>query len=201
MNKEELKQYLSVAIDALSEEELASFSLKFSEPDLLSIGNEISSLNGEVKKMNTVSLKLSNQIHTLFEQNTQKIDDNVNLDDKIKQLLLKIIEQDELINRTKQHFDKLPEMKYFFNFKFKKYFYAWKEGFFIQNEKWTQFLRSIDLKKTGKVGELFNPNFHEAVETISDTNQKDNHITDSEEVGYLYKNILLKRAKVTVNKI
>ncbi len=200
MTKEELKQYLSVAIDALSKEELAGFSLKFSEPDLLSIGNEVSSLTGEVKKMNTVSLKLSNEIHTLFEKNKHETEENVTLDENTKQLLLKLIEQDELINRTKHHFEEIPEMKLLFNFEFKKYFYAWREGFTIQNEKWTQFIRSADLKKTGNIGEVFNPNFHEAIETISDINKKDGQITESEEIGYLYKGILLKRAKVTVNK-
>jgi len=201
MTKEELKQYLSVAIDALSEDELAGFSSKFNEPDLLSIGNEVSSLTGEVKKMNTVSLKLSNEIHTLFEKNKQETEENVTLDENTKQLLHKLIEQDELINRTKHHFEEIPEMKLLFNFEFKKQFYAWREGFTIQNEKWIQFIRSADLKKMGNVGEVFNPNLHEAIETISDTNKKDGQITESEEIGYLYKGILLKRAKVTVNKI
>ena len=200
MNKEELKQYLSVAIDALSEEELASFSLKFNEPDLLSIGNQVSSLTGEVKKMNTVSLKLSNEINTLFEKNKQETEENVTLDENTKQLLLKLIEQDELINRTKYHFEEIPEMNNFFNFDFKKHFYAWREGFSIQNEKWTQFIRSADLKRTGIVGEIFNPNFHEAIETMNDVNKKEGQITENDEIGYLYKGILLKRAKVTVNK-
>lgn len=201
MQKEELKQYLNAAIDALSQEELDRFTLSIDEPDLFSVGEEVVALKGEVKKMNSVSLKLSNEIHALFEKTKEEAEKKSQLDEKTKDILLKITEQDELIQRTRKYFDELPKLKSFFKRDFQNKFYAWREGFYIQNEKWQQFIDSIGLTRTGNAGEIFDKEYHEAVDIVQKKKRKDNEIVDVEEVGYLYKDILLKRAKVIVNKL
>ncbi|MCD4745846.1 MAG: nucleotide exchange factor GrpE [Bacteroidales bacterium] len=108
---------------------------------------------------------------------------------------------DELTNRTKVLFYELPDLGLESINIFNKQFIAWKEGYTILNEKWKRLLISLGLISTGTKGEMFNPNYHEAIETISDTQLMNNQITDCLETGYLYNNSLIRRAKVIVNKI
>ncbi len=203
MQKEELKQYLNAAIDALSYEELNMFmfTLKSDEPDLLSVGQEVVTLKGEVKKMNTISLKLSGEINAMFEKTKKENEKDSVLSKDLKRVLLKITAQDELMMRTKYHFDELPEMSRFLNRNFKKKFFAWKDGFNIQHKKWEKFMTSIDMERTGLEDEVFNKEYHEAIEIVSKSSIEHMQITENQEIGYLYNNILIKRAKVTVNKL
>ncbi len=206
MNREELKNYLSVAIDALDDEQFKKFSVLFEEPDLKSITNEVVALKGEVKKMNTVSLRLTNELHSLMENSKEeKEKEKLEVDNFENKELLetfnKIIEQDELILNTKKYLENLPEPKSLFNKEFIKQFYGWKSGYEIQTKKWEQFILTIGLKRSGFVGDSFNPEQQEAVETVSNVKFENGIITDCHEIAYFYKNIMLKRGKVTVNKI
>ena len=211
MNKEEFKNYLNSAIESLTEEELQQFSVKFKEPDLETVARELLALKGEVKKMNTVSLKLFNEINIVVENSKkEKIElessyneEEGNAEDinkELRSVLERIIEQDELIRRTNYYFAQLPALQSLFTFKFSKQYAAWKEGYSIQNEKWEQFILNIGIIRTGIEGDMFNPEYHEAIEKTTNYYYKNGQITDTTNTGYLYKNILIKRAKVTVNK-
>lgn len=200
MNREELKTYLIKVIDSLTDEELQGFKIYSPEPDLLSITKEIASLSGEVKKMNNISLKINNNIQAVIDNTNQIAEESETIDDKTPEILSKIIEQDELTERTLENFNKIIELTPLNFFKFTKQFSGWKEGYNIFNEKWKAFIKSSGLKTTGNAGEMFDPNFHEAIGTVSNDNQPDNVIVECQEVGYLYKNSLVRQAKVTVNK-
>ncbi len=301
MLREQLKKYLNSAIDALSDEDLRSFSFEKNEPDLMSINSEMIALKGEVKKMNSVSLKINNNIQTVIDKEEERLNEEDGyIDEDLRKLLDDVCSLNELVNRTHQHFTSLPEIQLFkinnefnqwkrdlkshadnwndnlneieklkvytkehfklpddkkshwFNIfdrkpdswrkdfekiilkwedsftridalankskivfyeipnieeKFNKIdnfltqFNKWREGYDIYNYKWQQFIKSLGLKTTGKVGEQFDANYHEAIATDNKPEIYNNQITECEDVGYLYKGEVIRTAKVVVNKI
>jgi len=199
MSREEIKNYLIATIDAMSDEDLTEFVFPEKDIDLYTLAEEITSLKSEVKKTNNVSMKLNSNIQNLIENSEKKIE-NDNIDADLKNILLKIANHNELSIRTKHNFDELPELSFLNLSSFKKHFYAWKSGYEIYNEMWGNLLKDTGLKPTGKNNELFNPEFHEVIDTEQNSDIENNIILDTQDLGYMYKNILLKRAKVVVNK-
>ncbi len=61
-------------------------------------------------------------------------------------------------------------------------------------------LEKIGLKPLDGVGEPFDPNFHEALAMEANSEIPENHILQEYERGYLYKDRLLRAAKVVVSK-
>ena len=69
----------------------------------------------------------------------------------------------------------------------------------IQND----FLKKMDEKEItqfGEKGEIFDPELHEALTTTNDSKKKDNEIVEVYESGFQYKDLIIKHAKVVVNK-
>ena len=202
MNKETLKQYLCEAIDSLSEYDLEHFLIQDKEPDLMSVAEEIISIKGELKKMNNVSLRLNNNIQSIFEKkDAQNSELSGILNEDLTRVLEQIVDFDELLKRTNTHFDELPELTLFNLSNFKNKFLVWKGGFKILTEKWEHLINNADIKRTGREGDEFNPLFHEATAVINISSLENNMISEYQELGYLYKNNLIKRAKVIVNKV
>ena len=56
------------------------------------------------------------------------------------------------------------------------------------------------VKPFGKVGENFDPELHEALTTTNDSKIDDNSIVEIYESGYKYKDLIIRHAKVVVNK-
>ncbi|MBI5217591.1 MAG: nucleotide exchange factor GrpE [Bacteroidia bacterium] len=205
--REQIKEYLIQAIDALSEEEVNEISAYWKEPDLSTFTNELVALKSEVKKNNTISQKLTNDILVV----TDKINDSlkiaeevkkeVSVDDNIKEIISKIFDFDETLGRTLKEYEELPTLSLLNYFKYKTAFLCWRVGFEILTEKWDEFLLLNQLSVTGKEGEFFDPSFHEAIETINDDDFENNEITECLEKGYLFKSALIRRAKVVVNKL
>ena len=52
----------------------------------------------------------------------------------------------------------------------------------------------------GEKGEIFDPELHEALTTTNDSEKKDNEIVEIHEAGFKYKDLIIKHAKVVVNK-
>ena len=65
------------------------------------------------------------------------------------------------------------------------------------------FIKKLDVKGVkpfGKVGENFDPELHEALTTTNDSKIDDNSIVEIYESGYKYKDLIIRHAKVVVNK-
>jgi molecular chaperone GrpE len=61
-------------------------------------------------------------------------------------------------------------------------------------------LESNKVKPFGKVGEKFDPEQHEALTTKNDQKIDDDTIIEVYESGYMYKDLIIRHAKVVVNK-
>ena len=57
-----------------------------------------------------------------------------------------------------------------------------------------------DIKEFGKVGDIFDPELHEALTTASLEDKKDDSIVEVYELGFKYKDLIIRHAKVVVNK-
>jgi molecular chaperone GrpE len=57
-----------------------------------------------------------------------------------------------------------------------------------------------EIKEFGKVGDIFNPELHEALTTASFEDKKDDEIVEVYELGFKYKDLIIRHAKVVVNK-
>ena len=65
------------------------------------------------------------------------------------------------------------------------------------------FIKKLDVKGVkpfGEVGDNFDPELHEALTTINDPKTDDNLIVEIYESGYKYKDLIIRHAKVVVNK-
>ena len=65
------------------------------------------------------------------------------------------------------------------------------------------FLKKMEEKEIiqfGEKGDIFDPELHEALTTTSDKKKKDNEIVEVYEAGFQYKDLIIKHAKVIVNK-
>ena len=61
-------------------------------------------------------------------------------------------------------------------------------------------LESKGVKPFGKVGDSFDPELHEALTTTNDSKINDDIIVEIYESGYKYKDLIIRHAKVVVNK-
>ena len=57
-----------------------------------------------------------------------------------------------------------------------------------------------EITQFGEKGEIFDPELHEALTTTNDSKKKDNEIVEVYEAGFQYKDLIIKHAKVVVNK-
>ena len=65
------------------------------------------------------------------------------------------------------------------------------------------FIKKLDakgVKPFGEIGDNFNPELHEALTTTNDLKIDDNSIVEIYEYGYKYKDLIIRHAKVVVNK-
>ena len=203
MNKQELKEYINEAIDSLDTEDLEEMFPNANQPSLYALAHELLGMRGEVRKLSKASLKLGNGVQLLTEQVSTEINSGRIKEDaqeRLESLLEELIKQDETLTRTDSHTQTLPKIGFWNVNKFKNQFNSWKTGYDITIDQWKQFIKSLGLVKTGLEGELFDPNYHEAVAIKNLPNVDNNIIVESEVIGYIYQQELLRRAKVVVNK-
>lgn len=65
------------------------------------------------------------------------------------------------------------------------------------------FLKKMEerqIAEFGEKGDIFDPDLHEALTTTSNKKKKDDEIVEVYEVGVKYKDLIIKHAKVVVNK-
>lgn len=220
MTKEELKAYILEAVDALDPADLEVLFPPNQQPDLYAVVEELTGLKGAVSKLSGSTLKLNHEIHSLVgqvgmqqEQQTQlmfalqekekeeKATEEETLNTDLKNLLVKLLEMDEVFQLAVSGYQALPSPTLFNLNQFKTKLAAWQKGFDITLNRWQKLLQSINLYKTGLVGEDFNPELHEAVAVKHQNDKTNNTILETEQAGFLYKGKVLKQAKVVVNKV
>ncbi len=74
------------------------------------------------------------------------------------------------------------------------------EGFLKIKEQIEVFLKEEGVEKVRAEGEEFDPFYHEAIETIESDSLKSGIVSEELQKGYLYKNRVLRPAKVKVVK-
>lgn len=210
MTKEEFKDYILEAVEAMDETELEYLFPAKEQPDLFTVVSELVGMRGEVKKLAGTSLRINHDLQAFLEQqgiiaeekdSTETLEaENRELQDELKMLLLQLLEQDDFIGKTSRHLEELPEPKVFSLSTYRTRLASWQKGFDITLAKWQAFIKSLGLYKTGEPGEPFNPQYHEAVDVKYDPAQQDNCVLETEVAGFLYKQQVLRLAKVVVNK-
>ena len=75
-----------------------------------------------------------------------------------------------------------------------------KEGLSMVNSKLDKFLDNNDIKRFGIVGDLVDPELHDAMMAKYDESKDENTILDVFESGFTYRDKVVRHAKVIVNK-
>ena len=75
-----------------------------------------------------------------------------------------------------------------------------KKALLLVKEDFNKKLESKGVKPFGKVGDNFDPELHEALTTTNDSKVDDDIIVEIYESGYKYKDLIIRHAKVVVNK-
>ena len=75
-----------------------------------------------------------------------------------------------------------------------------KKALELVKNDFTKKLDSRGVKPFGEVGDKFNPELHEALTTTNDSKIDDDIVVEIYESGYMYKDLIIRHAKVVVNK-
>ena len=75
-----------------------------------------------------------------------------------------------------------------------------KKALLLVKDDFIKKLDVKDVKPFGEVGDNFDPELHEALTTTNDSKIDDNSIVEIYESGYKYKDLIIRHAKVVVNK-
>lgn len=76
---------------------------------------------------------------------------------------------------------------------------AWYEGFSHIYKNFTEFIKKLGITEIKTQGEIFNPEFHEAVSQASDETKEDHEVIKELTPGYKMNEKVLAPAKVIVN--
>ncbi len=74
------------------------------------------------------------------------------------------------------------------------------QGVEMIENKILETLKSLGVKKIQSIGEVYNPNFHEAITVMRNENYDNNIILEEFQAGYTYNDKVIRYAKVIVNK-
>jgi molecular chaperone GrpE (heat shock protein) len=208
MNKEELLKYITQAVASLNEQDINVLFPDNAQPDLGTIVQEIIGLRGEVRKVAQSTLKLNHDVQSMLEQQKSlslatptPVVEKRTEEDIDKLLLQQLIEQNDIMQRTMKHFKDLPEVKWFNVTHYRQQMAAWRKGYEIAQEQWSNIIKNANLYVTGQVGEIFDPTYHEAIAVKNDPTQSNNVILQTELLGYIRNQKIIRRAKVIVNKL
>ena len=75
-----------------------------------------------------------------------------------------------------------------------------QKALLLIKEDFLKKMSSKEIKEFGEVGEIFNPELHEALTTANLKDKKEDEIVEVYEVGFKYKDLIIRHAKVVVNK-
>ena len=75
-----------------------------------------------------------------------------------------------------------------------------QKALLLIKEDFLKKMSSKEIKEFGEVGEIFNPELHEALTTSNLKDKEEDEIVDVYEVGFKYKDLIIRHAKVVVSK-
>ncbi len=75
-----------------------------------------------------------------------------------------------------------------------------QKALLLIKEDFLKKMSNKEIKEFGEVGEIFNPELHEALTTANLKDKKEDEIVEVYEVGFKYKDLIIRHAKVVVNK-
>jgi molecular chaperone GrpE (heat shock protein) len=221
MTKLDFLKYIQQAVDGLEQDDLDALMPDTAQPDLYTIVQELVGLRGEVRKLAQAALKTNNDVQTmLVQQKNMLAEATANLASapvtpvatpmqvqdyaevpEYQDLLKQIMEQDDWMQRTLSHLETLPELTFWSLNAYRQKMASWRKGYEMTHQKWQQFVKSSGIYATGKVGEVFDPAFHEAIAVKTVADKAHGVILETELVGYLRGEKVVRRAKVVVNKL
>lgn len=76
----------------------------------------------------------------------------------------------------------------------------WATGMLAVEKQFVQKLQEMGIKRIATEGEIFDPNLHEAINVEPVKGKKSNEIIEEYEPGYIYKDKVLRYAKVKLAK-
>ena len=188
MTREDFKEYICNQIDLMSEAELVEFSNFLQDSNKEEdITQELVVIKGEFKKLTKL---------------VQSMKDDLNSSKKgIDTKGFKpFIEFDALLKNSKDAIDSIPLATLFSVKKTNNAIISIQSGFNALLDRFRDVLDEVGLVKSAKEGEKFNPNWHEAIDVVEDKSLEDGVIIEVLEEGYLYKDKVIKYAKVKVNR-
>ena len=75
-----------------------------------------------------------------------------------------------------------------------------QKALLLIKEDFLKKMNNKEIKEFGKVREVFDPELHEALTTTNSKDNEDDEIVEVYEVGFKYKDLIIRHAKVVVNK-
>ena len=204
MTKEALKAYLTEAIEALDGEDINQLFPETDQPDLYTLVEALTGMQGAFHKLSDTTFTLNKEVKALRDQvlsPQEEASNHASSKIDIESVLWRLITMDELLQLTYTSFLKLPKLEEKNRAEFTLQFNSWSKGLSITLERWDKLLLACDLKKVGFIGEFFDPHIHEAVGSKSWTNIANNRIVEVEQLGFWSNGVLLRTAKVIVNKV
>lgn len=77
----------------------------------------------------------------------------------------------------------------------------WEIGVHYINKQFQDLFTELTLQAIKTLGEQFDPQYHDAVETVQDETFADNEIVKEVQRGYIYKDKIIRPARVVVNHL
>ena len=77
----------------------------------------------------------------------------------------------------------------------------WALGVTYINKQFKTLFDNLGLEVIESVNKEFDPNYHEAVDSVSDEKIKDNMIVKEMQTGYIFKDKIIRPSKVVVNRL
>ncbi len=184
MNKEEFKKYICDTIDSMDDDEVDKLSLSLTLPsENQNVAEELIKINGEFKKLTKVVQLLSDK----DEQNSEEIKSYIYMYRYIKD--------------SKEILDGMSNVNFLNILKFNTQFGAFKEAYRKIDDLFEDMMSDISLEPLAVVGNGFNPDIHEIVETANDKTVENELITEVIQQGFKHRDSLVNYAKVKVNKL
>jgi len=188
MTKEAFKVYICEKIDEMEEADIGAFLENFSEDKTQEkTAEELIVIRGEFKKLTKLVQSFQNDL--------------TNANGRLEEEQLKpFLNFYSFLKNSKDALHSMPPNTIFGSAKFNKAFGAFENGFDSVEHLYQDILKSIELELISKKGELFNADFHEAIETTNDNELENGVIVEVFEEGFSYKGRVLNYAKVKVNR-
>ncbi len=183
--KEQFREVINEIIDSMEDEDIGDlFDLtKENSTEEQSI-SELITIKGEIKK-------LTKSVHTL----------KINSDEiKLKDEADSLINFYEFLSSSRDSLNSMPKIKHFGLSKFKDSFISFKKGMEDIESFYENVMDKFSLTTLARVGDIFDPNIHEAIEKEENKDKQDGEILEIIEQGYRYKDKIISYPKVKVNK-